>query len=165
MLAFTSVYFFESRLFNGLRPFGIKNLLARFRRSGSARNASHRLVSPLRLGKSPDFHPGVYGEIPDPPRICWPQPARGGRKAQVRQGLGVRKANAEGCEERLGCGARLGERALTSDADEPRHQGQPRQAASSSMSTARRNDGAEIKSGDGDLQGEAFAVETPVTST
>jgi hypothetical protein len=128
------------------------------------RLAQARLAA-AHLGKVRTFIREVYGEIPDPPRICWPQPARGGRKAQVRQGLGVRKANAEGCEERLGCGARLGERALTSDADEPRHQGQPRQAASSSMSTARRNDGAEIKSGDGDLQGEAFAVETPVTST
>jgi hypothetical protein len=29
MLAFTSVYFLESGLINGLRPFGVKNFLAR----------------------------------------------------------------------------------------------------------------------------------------
>jgi hypothetical protein len=62
MLAFTSVYFFELRLFNGLRPFGIKNLLARFRRSGSARNASHRLVSPLRTWEKSGLSSGKYTE-------------------------------------------------------------------------------------------------------
>ena len=62
MLAFTSVYFFESGLFNGLRPFGIKNLLARFRRSGSARNASHRLVSPLRTCEKSGLSSGKYTE-------------------------------------------------------------------------------------------------------
>jgi hypothetical protein len=113
MLAFTSVYFFESGLFNGLRPFGVKKSPRsispiRFRAQRVAKvglAAAHREKSGLPSGK-------VYGEIADPPRICWLQPARGGRKAQARQCLGVRKANAESPEERLSCGARLGERAL-----------------------------------------------------
>ena len=92
MLAFTSVYFSESRLFNGLRPFGIKNLLAPFRRSGSACNASHgaRLAA-AHLEKSGLPSGKVYGEIADPPRICWLQPGYGSQKLQVYSGFESRR--------------------------------------------------------------------------
>jgi hypothetical protein len=47
LLAFTSVYFSESRLFNGLQPFGIKNPLSQVLRAMSPA-ASSSMASPAR---------------------------------------------------------------------------------------------------------------------
>ena len=62
MLAFTSVYFFESGLFNGLRPFGIKIFSLHFADLVPRAMPRTALVSPLRTWKSPDVHQRKYTE-------------------------------------------------------------------------------------------------------
>src|ERR1700722_14020852 len=60
MLAFTSVYFFESGLFNGLRPIQIKKIpFLSARQSGRLRNVSR--VRPSLVDTS-DFHQAKYTE-------------------------------------------------------------------------------------------------------
>jgi hypothetical protein len=59
MLAFTSVYFFESGLFNGLRPFGVK-----------------------KISLSPQLASGVVGERPQSPQFLPFLSPRGSRQTQ-----------------------------------------------------------------------------------
>ena len=60
MLAFTSVYFLESRLFNGLRPFGVKIFAPVLRKPvlvaiAPASRLARRLVGPVAEFSSLEF--------------------------------------------------------------------------------------------------------------
>jgi hypothetical protein len=56
LLSFTNVYFFESGLFNGLRPIQVKKIAPLGFADGRVRRASRHL-SPL---DAPDFHQRKY---------------------------------------------------------------------------------------------------------
>jgi hypothetical protein len=55
MLAFTSVYFFESGLFNGLQPIQIK-------KTGGAYSGAQRAIGPMVL--TPLLHPHLMPDNP-----------------------------------------------------------------------------------------------------
>jgi hypothetical protein len=88
-LAFTSVYFFESGLFNGLRAIGVKNLLLPQAGGRTSRRSAFLpfALLPPHLGRLGFDQPKVYGRFSETPRFCLPPPKRYGRISSDSSGF------------------------------------------------------------------------------